>query len=544
MAFKFPFTNYHELNLTWVLEQLKKLFEDSEENVETIESYENRLSAVETELPTVEATAEQAATTANAAASLAQTAKSTSDTANENALTASAQAGLARQEAATAEAEAQAATQAAQQAQATAQNFNGRITQAEADASEALQEAQSFENRVNAAINTANNAANTATIAQGIAVNANQNAATALDAAQIADGKAEAAQDAADIADGKAEAAQDAADIADGKAEAAQDTADLADEKADTNAANIGNLANLTTTAKNNLVAAINEAAQSSNNTNCAPIIINTASGTVAKFTDGADNRHTRKLIGTIETAEGGSGWTGANIYHTGKNLIKALYEGRTNAGVTYTVDANGIISLSGIATGSSYAAPNLSGDYTKMQFFKAGTYTLRGGVSSNIRLYFGGVYVDGSPVTSIGYDTGNGLTYTFPKDFYTYPQIVISSGTDTSGIIIKPTLYLDSTSSEYEPYKGDVIAISWQDVAGAILNGMFTLNEDGSMDVVNSGTGNSYHLTDIGSLITYFGVNNIWTDTGAITECNYPADTKLYIDGKVAELQALILEN
>lgn len=256
MAFKFPFTNYHELNLTWILEQLKKLFEESNENVETIEGYEDRLSAVETELPVVEATANQAETVANAAATLAQTAKSTADTANENALTASAQAGLARQEAATAEAEAQAATQAAQQAQATAQDFDGRITQAEENASEALQEAQSFENRVDAAINTANNAANTATIAQGIAVNANQNAATALDTAQTADGKAEAAQDAADIADNKAEAAQDAADIADGKAEAAQDTADQ-------NAANIGNLADLTTTAKNNLVAAINEAAQS-----------------------------------------------------------------------------------------------------------------------------------------------------------------------------------------------------------------------------------------------------------------------------------------
>lgn len=228
MAFKFPFTNYHELNLTWVLEQLKKLFEDSEENVETIEGYEDRLSAVETELPVVEATANQAETVANAAATLAQTAKTTADTANENALTASAQAGLARQEAATAEAEAQAATQAAQQAQATAQNFDGRITQAEDDASEALQEAQSFENRVNAAINTANNAANTATIAQGIAVNANQNAATALDTAQ-----------------------------------AAESTATAADAKADTNADNIGDLSELTTTAKTDLVSAINEAAAS-----------------------------------------------------------------------------------------------------------------------------------------------------------------------------------------------------------------------------------------------------------------------------------------
>lgn len=38
-------------------------------------------------------------------------------------------------------------------------------------------------------------------------------------------------------------------------------------------------------------------------------------------------------------------------------------------------------------------------------------------------------------------------------------------------------------------------------------------------------------------------GVNNVWADTGDVS-LEYPADTKLYIDARVAELQALILEN
>lgn len=51
-----------------------------------------------------------------------------------------------------------------------------------------------------------------------------------------------------------------------------------------------------------------------------------------------------------------------------------------------------------------------------------------------------------------------------------------------------------------------------------------------------------TYHLTpqEITSLL---GENNLWADTGD-TEVEYRADTKLYIDRKVAELQALILEN
>jgi len=41
----------------------------------------------------------------------------------------------------------------------------------------------------------------------------------------------------------------------------------------------------------------------------------------------------------------------------------------------------------------------------------------------------------------------------------------------------------------------------------------------------------------------TLYGTNNIWSSTGD-TEVEYPCDTKLYIDGKLAELQATILEN
>lgn len=181
MAFKFPFTNYHELNLTWVLDQLKKLFEESAENVSVIQNYDGRLTAVETELPTVSETASEASRAAAAAATLAQTAKATADTAQENAIQAQRAAGTAQNTAERAQEAADAATQAAQQAQATAQNFDGRITQAENDASSALEASRSFENRVQSAITTANNAARTATDAQGIATRADQNAGAALD---------------------------------------------------------------------------------------------------------------------------------------------------------------------------------------------------------------------------------------------------------------------------------------------------------------------------------------------------------------------------
>ena len=51
-----------------------------------------------------------------------------------------------------------------------------------------------------------------------------------------------------------------------------------------------------------------------------------------------------------------------------------------------------------------------------------------------------------------------------------------------------------------------------------------------------------TYPLTP-GQVKTMLGVNNVWADCGNVS-LEYPADTKLYIDGKMAEIQALILEN
>ena len=50
------------------------------------------------------------------------------------------------------------------------------------------------------------------------------------------------------------------------------------------------------------------------------------------------------------------------------------------------------------------------------------------------------------------------------------------------------------------------------------------------------------YNLTPA-EITTLLGVNNIWSDTGDTT-VEYRADTKMYIDKKIAEVQALVLES
>ena len=470
MAFKFPFTNYHELNLTWILEQLKSLFEKSEENITTIETYNDRLTAVETEIPGISETASEASRASAAAGTVAQTAKATADTAQENAIQAQTLAGTARQEAQTAQTAANEATQAAQTAQATAQNFDGRITQAESNASSALEASRSFENRVNAAINTANNAATTATNAQGIAIEANQKASQAVD--------------------------------------------------------NIGDMSELETINKNTLVAAINEAARSGGggvNTNCAPIIINTASGGIASFTDGADNKQIRKIVGTIVTPEGGNGWTEANVEQRGTNIFN-----KNGEYIPVIVNSS---------THRIEAAPNSRSFCIPCK--PNTTYTLSGMTANSTW----GSFTDTTVGTlATAYRVANKTITTGPEDKY----LIGLTYTMSMSYDYRETLQIEvgNTASVYEAYRATTLLINWQYITGAILNGVVALNEDGSADVIDNDSGNSYHLTNVGSLYTYFGTNNIWIETGIITECKYPADTKLYIDNKISELQALILEN
>lgn len=580
MAFKFPFTNYHELNLTWVLEQLKKLFEESEENVETIETYDDRLSTVESEVSTLETTTSQAINTANAAATNAATALSRANTANQNALTASSQAGAAVTTAQESQQEAQAATQTAQQAQATVMTFDGRITQAQNDASAAVQEAQSFENRVNAAINTANNAANTATIAQGVAVNANQTAAQALD-------ELNAQRD-------------ELVAISEEQKEAIEETAER-------------------------VIASIpSDYTQLSEDVkNKAPLIVANASGEIASFKDGADDMEIRHLLATINPIQAGtgdpsplnvraiSGRTSLSGTRNGVNQWNEQWEVgtlNTNTGEE-SPDNNHFRTKNPI-----YVLPNatyyiVNTGYTMfvLQYGADGTYygytavsnqtiTIRADVAyikfvvSNTNSYNGGISIN-YPATETVYHSGvenqefsvswaseagtiYGGAYDIITGLLTNSDAIIDMGGLTwikndSSLIgvpcfyatvpgIKPGVPLAECSSYKVVRDRYVINDNYMIAIGNLSNADYVVVRDDSFAssdaatfkaavngvqlVYKRNTPLTYQLDPV-TVKTLLSYNNIYTDCGPVS-VDYPADTKLYIDGKFTELQALILEH
>ena len=484
MAFKFPFTNYHELNLTWVLDQLKSLFEKSEENVTVIENYNGRLTAVETELPLVAETAQGAAQQAAGAATLAQQAKSTADTAQGNAIQAQGLAGTARQEAQQAQAAADAATQAAQQAQATAQNFDGRITQAENDASQALEASRSFENRVQSAITTANNAAQTATNAQGIATRADQNAALALDTLKAQRSELERI--------GREQAALISEETESGKTEIQT----LAQSVLDSIPSDYTALSNLVDKK--------------------APVIINSASGAVASFNDGADNMKIQKLLVNIEPLQAGSGdpspdnvrpisgWKGAEIKQAGKNLV----------------DISNQISVTFPTTIYGGEDEVISGKLkSTMGIVDLGTFNWTYASSGGRSLFT-------SYDLANRYKQSGGSSIPVNAMFECYSNVAMNStfkngdagldGNISSRIVVCDNRYTDADSFK------------------AAMSGIHLCYE--LKEPVE------YTLTPQ-EMKTLYGANNIWANAGPVS-VDYPADTKLYIDGKLAEIQETILEN
>lgn len=138
MAYKFPWTNYHELNLDWILEQVKKLFAQTERNNEIVTQYDDRLTEVELIADNAAEMATQAQSDSTAALSIAATAQQTAATAQQTATAAQTEAVRAQQTGAAAQQTAEQAQQTAEQAQQVTQNFNGRLTQAETNIAAAL----------------------------------------------------------------------------------------------------------------------------------------------------------------------------------------------------------------------------------------------------------------------------------------------------------------------------------------------------------------------------------------------------------------------
>lgn len=194
------------------------------------------------------------------------------------------------------------------------------------------------------------------------------------------------------------------------------------------------------------------------------------ASGAVASFDDGADDKPVKSLTIGIESVQTGSGdpspqnirpisgWTEAEVYRTGKNIFDKT---NTVSGIWQadgTFDSNPLYT-----TIYCYVTPNT-------------TYSIQGIDSwDNWRLcYFNTL----NPTTFTKRNTNKADRFTTDSD-----TIMISFSPPVSGYKGGDGVQIEigTTATDYEPYKGNTYEISWETEAGEVFGGELTVYEDGS---------------------------------------------------------------
>jgi len=320
------------------------------------------------------------------------------------------------------------------------------------------------------------------------------------------------------------------------------------------------------------------------------------------------------------------SGWTGAKVTRTGKNLLAITEQSATLNGISFVIGSDGTITANGTATANTFFA------IMRKVAIPAGNYVLTGCPSGGSS----GTFSLSSQINSTwqGSDYGNGRNIALTKDgngaTWSRIEITITNGVTVSNLVFKPMLRLASDIDDaYEPYQGQTYEVTFPSEAGTVYGGTLdvvtgklvvdrvgldlgnanwakydvaqgtlfrvsvpgsslaynstnyivsnykavnapnraektsSVGAEGNIDIIDSdyadatafknamagqtavyplATPVTYQLTPQ-EIKTLLGANNIWSDAGN-TAITYPADTKLYIEKRISELQALILEN
>lgn len=171
------------------------------------------------------------------------------------------------------------------------------------------------------------------------------------------------------------------------------------------------------------------------------------------------------------------TGWTGAKVTRTGKNLLPK-FSNRTDNGVTVTVNDDGSVTLSGTATANAYFSVDNNdlpiGDY----IFSFNNPVANSGVHISFHnannAYFGDSTADSVNKTLR-------LQSREPSTTILY----VTRGVTLTNFVVKPQLELGSTATDYEPYQGDIYSITFPAASGTVYGG--TLAVVSGKLVVNS---------------------------------------------------------
>lgn len=223
------------------------------------------------------------------------------------------------------------------------------------------------------------------------------------------------------------------------------------------------------------IIGAINELAEGGGG---SADIISEASGAIATFNDGGDNIPVKSLVTNITATQAGTGtpapsnqraitgFDNVKVVVTGKNLMPSLFGSNTNNGITYTVNDDNTITVTGqVPTGNS------NRNYGHI-ILPAGTYTLSGFpdtlASTTVReaalvlckdIYSGSQNI----IVSLYSNIARTATFTLTEatDCYLRIYLYAQAGAMPANTVFKVQIEKGEEATEYEKFKGTTHTIT-----------------------------------------------------------------------------------
>jgi hypothetical protein len=216
------------------------------------------------------------------------------------------------------------------------------------------------------------------------------------------------------------------------------------------------------------------------------------------------------------------------------KNLIPYPYTHTTKTlnGITFTVNSDGSVTVSGTATAQAYFKLQQSFSLKKGQYFFSGCPT--GGAGGTYSLY-----LSTADYTFYKADVGNGIYINAESDKTVSIVINIAKDTTVENLVFKPQLELGSTATAYTPYISDLSSVNVTRCGKNLIpypyydttktqNGVtFTVNTDGSIALSGASTGQATFYFMYGSLSLKKGTTYTFSASG---DYNFSGSATLYI--------------
>lgn len=216
------------------------------------------------------------------------------------------------------------------------------------------------------------------------------------------------------------------------------------------------------------------------------------------------------------------------------KNLIPYPYTDTTKTlnGITFTVNSDGSVTVSGTATAQAYFKLQQSFSLKKGQYFFSGCPTGGSGLTYSL-------YLSTSDYVFYKADVGNGIYINAESDKTVSIVINIAKDTTVENLVFKPQLELGSTATAYTPYISDLSSVNvtrrgknlipypYYDTTKTQNGVTFTVNTDGSIALSGASTGQAIFYFMYGSLSLKKGTTYTFSASG---DYNFSGSATLYI--------------